>query len=78
MAKKKATNDPRFAALLDAVKKFHDDQSDDDDKLQVKRIVMSLAPGANNPCNGKKCEDGKHPEIFIDPDTGDVSCRCVR
>ncbi|MCU7549858.1 hypothetical protein OCK74_12070 [Chitinophagaceae bacterium LB-8] len=79
MGKKKVINDdPRFAALLDAVKKFHEDQSDNEDKLHVKQIVMSLAPEVNNPCNGKTCRSGFHPEIFIDPNTGDVSCRCVK
>ena len=78
MAKKNVANDSRFIKLLDSVKKFQEDQKDNQEKFYVKRIVMSLGPQMNNPCSGQQCKTGFHPEIFVNPETGDVSCKCVK
>ena len=73
-----SNNDARIAALLDAAKKFHDDQDNIAIKFRIKKIILSLDSNKLNPCSGKNCKTGYHPEIYIHPDTGAVSCRCVK
>ena len=73
-----SNNDVRIAALMDAVKKFHDDQDGNADKLHIKKITLSLDSNMLNPCSGQNCGTGFHAEIYIHPGTGKVSCRCVK
>lgn len=76
MAKKiNVKKDVRFKALLEAVKQFHINQPSEEG-FKVKSLVLTGGPfGLDCECKGS--DAGKTPEIFIDPNTGQVGCRCV-
>jgi hypothetical protein len=76
MAKKmNVKKDIHFKALLVAIKQFHKNQPSSEG-FKVKSLVLTGGPlGLNCECKGP--DAGKTPEIFIDPRTGQVTCRCV-
>ena len=76
MAKKiNVKKDIHFKALLEAVKQFHKNQHSSDG-FKVKSMVLTGGT-FDLDCECKGHDAGKTPEIFINPDTGQVSCRCV-